>query len=261
MSFPISKLLDWAADPAGPFAALMVVVGALLLWTRWRRAGRALVTAAALVVLFFGVLPTGTWLLAALENRFPQFPPPESVDGIVVLGGAVSPGIHAVSGQPALNDNAERMTAAAALARAYPQARLVFSGGSADPVRPTLKEAPVARLVFEQLGLDSGRTVFEDRSRNTWENATHTLELIRPVAGERWLLVTSAFHMPRAVGAFRRAGWDVMPYPVDYRIAAADWTPGLRLPGERARLAVHEWLGLAAYRLMGRSNEFFPGPR
>lgn len=256
MSFVLSKLLWPLLDPRG-LTALLLLAGVPLLWTRRARWGRRLVAGAALLVLGFGVLPGGAWLLAPLESRFPPAAEPGRVDGIVVLGGALQPDLFAAHGRPALNDLAERMTAFAGLALRHPQARLVFSGGSGALLAPEMTEAPVARALFAELGLDTGRILFEGASRDTWENAVLSQVLARPQPGERWLLVTSAFHMPRAIGAFRKAGWAVTAYPVDYRVGrgfALDWG----LPGRDAALALHEWLGLLAYRLMGRSDALWP---
>ena len=111
--------------------------------------------------------------------------------------------------------------------------------------------------------MPASRLVLEDKSRNTEENAVFTKRLVDPKPGERWLLVTSAWHMPRSVGAFRRAGWEVLPWPVDYRSGASyGETLENSLPDKLGNLdgAVHEWLGMLGYRLMGRSATLFPGP-
>ncbi len=271
MSFAASKLL-WLVVNPGNVLLILLCAGALLLRTRRERLGRRLVGLAALAALLVTLLPLGRWLQAPLENRFP--PParlPERVDGIVALGGAMDQFLTVARGQPALRDDAERLTAFVALARRYPQARLVFSGGSGRLRGQEVKEAVAARLLFEELGLDPERVLFEDRSRNTFENALYSYRLAAPRPEETWLLVTSAYHMPRAVGCFRRAGWRVVPYPVDFRTGGGqgrgrgrgrvfstsiDFGDSLVDLGEGA----HEWVGLAAYRLMGRTDRLFPGP-
>jgi uncharacterized SAM-binding protein YcdF (DUF218 family) len=110
-------------------------------------------------------------------------------------------------------------------------------------------------------GVAPERVRFDSESRNTCDSARSTLALAAPQAGERWLLVTSAFHMPRSVACFRAAGWDVTPYPTDYRRALGQWSPDLLVNLEDLDLATHEWLGLVYYRLRGRTNELFPAPR
>ncbi len=264
MAFAASKLF-WLAVNPGNLLLILLCAGVLLMGTRtWQRLGRRLVGVAAAAGLAVTVLPLGTWLALPLENRFPAPARlPERVDGIVVLGGAVDQLLTAARGQPALRADAERMTAFVALARRYPAARLVFTGGSGRLARQEIKETVAARLLFEELGLDVERVLFEDRSRNTYENAVYSYRLAAPRPQETWLLVTSAYHMPRAVGCFRRAGWRVVPYPVDFRTGGSyGYAPPLYFAEalEELGLAAHEWVGLAAYRLMGRTDRLLPGP-
>jgi len=261
--FVFSKIFWLAATPANLLLAAFGL-GAVLLWTRWRRAGRWLVAGAALVLWLVALFPVGPALLDPLERRFP--PPaalPEKVAGIVVLGGAVSQSLTAHWGQPSLNQHAERMTAFVALARRYPDARLIYSGGSGLLNRALPPETAVARAFFAEQGLDLARVGFEGESRNTHENALHTLRMAEPAPGEAWLLVTSAFHMPRAMASFRAAGWSPIPYPVDYvTIYRGFWDISLGVTSGLGAFnkAVHEWIGLAAYRLLGRTEELFPAP-
>lgn len=185
------------------------------------------------------------------------------VDGVIVLGGAVDQNLTEARGIPALNGAAERMTEFVALARRYPEARLVFTGGQGSLVHGGLTEADVARRLFTALGLPEARVTYEDQARNTWENAVFTHRLVEPRPGETWLLVTSASHMPRSVGAFRRAGWQVVPWPVNYRtghsLAALYDAP---FPDRLQMLesGLREWLGMAVYRALGRSDALFPAP-
>jgi uncharacterized SAM-binding protein YcdF (DUF218 family) len=188
---------------------------------------------------------------------------PNRVDGIIVLGGAVNPPLAANRGEPSVNDAAERILALADLGRRYPDAKLVFTGGSGSLWGGKYREGEVMRAALEQAGLDTGRVQFENESRNTWENAVFSRDLVAPKPGETWLLVTSAWHMPRSVGIFRRIGWPVTPYPVDYR-SRDDGKPYLLFELDanlmQAGFAVREWIGLAAYRLMDRTDSLFPAP-
>lgn len=262
MDFVLSKVLWELFDFDGVLLAALVV-GIGLLWTPWSRAGRRLLTITLLATLALAVVPVGPWLLVALENRFPVMTePPPQIDGIVVLGGAISPALSQARGQPQIGGDAERLFAAVALARRYPEARIVFTGGSGSLRNQELKEAPLAARVFGELGLPPERLLLEARSRNTYENAVFGFEVARPEAGETWLLVTSARHMPRAMGTFRAAGWPVAAYPAGY-LSDGTWRFGLGwgLGGlDRLRVALKEWLGLMVYWLTGRSDSLFPGP-
>ena len=221
----------------------------------------AIFGAAAYAVIL--ILPVEQAVLLPLEDRFPRPPPPSHVDGILVLGGAVDEVITADRGIPSLNEAAERMTEAVALSRQNPGARVVFSGGSGRLIRGSETESDAARLLFTELGVDPTRITFESGSRNTWENALLTQGEVHPKPSEIWLLVTSASHMPRAVGIFRRIGWSVVPWPVGYKTGHTPiaWL-GESLPDRLNRLdwGVHEWVGLIIYRLMDRTSALFPAP-
>ncbi|ALI53980.1 YdcF family protein [Celeribacter marinus] len=213
-------------------------------------------TLAALLAV--GIFPIGEILLRPLEAEFLPRAAPAHIDGIVVLGGVEDQKATAVWGEPQLNEAAERLTAAAALAIAHPEARLVFSGGSGR-LRNTVLGQPeipsVAVDFFVSLGIDPGRITWEDQSRNTAENARFSYEVATPASGETWVLVTSAFHMGRALASFEAAGWDdIIPHPVDYRTGSFSDGIGWNLSGnlEILNIAIKEWVGRLAYRLLGR---------
>lgn len=252
----------WLFARPNTFALFLAVLGvaALVAGRRWGRWPALLGVGWYAAVL---LTPLAAWLTLPLEDRFPRPAPPARVDGVVVLGGAVETKLTEGRGIPSLNGAAERMTEAVALARRFPQARIVFSGASGSPLPGALTEAEVARRLWDSLGLQGARVIYEDRSRNTWENATETHALIQPRPGETWLLVTSASHMPRSVGCFRRAGWAVVPWPVNYSTqpGGAGWfdAPLSQRLGQ-AEWAIREYVGLLAYRLLGRTDALFPGP-
>ena len=218
---------------------------------------------ATLVSLFVTLFPVSAWLTAPLENRFPRPQAlPDRVDGIIVLGGAFDPVTTARRGLPTLNSAAERMTEFVHLAKKYPAARLIFSGGSGllNMRPPAFTEADSARLFLDQQGVDTARVVFENKSRNTYENVIFSKALARPSAGQIWLLVSSARDLPRTVGIFRKAGWPVVAIPVSYK---SDWPHSFTLADNLPDLddSAHEWLGLLTYRITGKTDSFFPGPR
>jgi uncharacterized SAM-binding protein YcdF (DUF218 family) len=266
MLFELSKILWWFVQPTKLWL-LLVTLGVILLYAGRNTGGRNVLTVALALAFLTVFLPVQSWIAGPLETRFPRLSElPTNVDGIIVLGGAVDELVTASSGQATLNHAAERMTEAVSLARQYPAAKLVFSGGSSlvdqSTLSLSLKEADVAEQFFESLGVDKTRLVFESESRNTWENAVNTKQIIQPREGESWLLITSAQHMPRSVGIFRKVGWNVIPYPTDYRVI-----PGYRQPNmtfsEKLHLidgATKEWIGLISYYLLGRTSAVFPKP-
>ena len=257
--FIVGKLLTMALLPA---ALLVEFVLLGLLFGRWR-AGRILSAIGALGLAACLLLPVDAWSIRPLEDRFPQVVvPPQDVDGIVVLGGGIDDLTSLDRGTPILTSAGNRITTFVILAHRYPKARLVFTGGSGSIVQGVSNEARYAREMFEQLGVPPDRITFESRSRTTWENAVDTVALVHPKPGERWVLVTSAAHMPRSVGVFRRAGWRVLPWPVGYQSRDRITSYPQSLGGKLATLdwATHEWIGLVAYRIEGHSSAFFPRP-
>lgn len=264
MFFELSKILGLLAAPTNVLI-LLGLVGAALTLSRWRRAGTRLMAAALLLLALAGFSPLGNLVMAPLEERFPPWDAARGApDGIIVLGGALTPQVSAARGVPQLNEAAERITATVELARRYPQARLVYSGGSGSLVWRDLVEAEHAVALLERLGLPRARIAIERKARNTVENALYVRDLAQPKPGERWLLVTSAAHMPRAIGLFRKAGFPVEAYPVDYRTAGReDFVIPFRLASAGlARLdgATREWIGLLAAWLTGQSSALFPAP-
>lgn len=259
--FVLSKLFGMLTSPLN-LLVLCLVGLSVLSFTPWKRLQGRLLVLLTLGLLVVASIPWASLIIRPLEDRFPVPALPRSVTGIVVLGGALDPVVSASRDQVAANSAVERVTTMISLGRRYPQARLIFSGGSGSLTAQEFKEAPVARRFMDELGFDTSRVVFEDQSRNTWENAVFSKQLIAPQPGETWVLVTSALHLPRSVGAFRAAGWSVIPYPVDYTTAGREggWSfdPGSAFSGLNGGL--HEWLGLAYYRWRGWSDSLFPGP-
>jgi uncharacterized SAM-binding protein YcdF (DUF218 family) len=258
----LAKLVNFLIEPANLIAAL-VVVGLGLAALRRRRPATLAFGTAAVLLLGVTLTPLPEWLMRTLEDRFPPEPyTAAELAGAVVLGGATGSGeLAAERGTYLLGEPAERLTAAAGLRHRHPDLVIVFSGFSAA-IRPTgLSEGEMTRRLMADLGLPPEGFRYEERSRTTFENARYTVDAVG--GGGRWLLVTSAFHMPRAVAAFRAQGVEVVPYPVDWRAPAVDWTRWIRSGSDRlswARFAVKEWVGLAAYRLLGRTETLFPAP-
>jgi uncharacterized SAM-binding protein YcdF (DUF218 family) len=264
VTFVLSKLL-WIVVTPGNLLLLMLVIGVAMAASSGRRRGFGLIAVATTGFLAIAALPIGSWLAAPLEDRFPSIAAPARVDGIVVLGGSVDAGLSQSRGQVALVAAAGRITETVVLARGFPEARVVISGGDGSLFPAARSEAAATRDLLVALGVAAERIVLEGSSRNTDENAVMSYAVAQPKVGETWLLVTSALHMPRAVGCFRRAGWTIIPYPVDYHTAPKSRTiselrPGLLLVDNLAllTLALKEWLGLAAYYALGRIDTLLP---
>jgi uncharacterized SAM-binding protein YcdF (DUF218 family) len=263
--FALSKILGFFALPTNALV-FTGVVGVLLTPTRWGRGGRRLAALSLILLAVIAWSPVSRMLMISLEQRFPPWNPAAGApDGIVILGGGADGRLSAARGVVVLREGAERLTVGVELARRYPDARLIFSGGSGYLMFPDATEAPFAREFMIEHGVRPERIENEGESRNTVENAVFSKRIANPKPGERWLLVTSAFHMPRSIGVFRKAGFPVEPYPVDWLTAGPDdmWrlADSASLSFRRFDIATREWVGLVVYWLTGRSSELFPGPR
>jgi uncharacterized SAM-binding protein YcdF (DUF218 family) len=270
MFFYVAKIVWFVLQPS-TLIALLIAYGAILIWTGWARWGRRFVSVGALLLLIAGLSPLGQALILPLEDRFPRAdldqPPPPT--GFIVLGGAEDRLVGTARHAPTLNEAGERILETVILARKFPEAKIAFSGGDAGILYKSDSEAKGAAALLTSMGLDRDRLILESNSRDTFENARFLkdeltkLGLVGP--DTRWVLITSAYHMPRAIGTFRHAGFDVEAWPVDYRTRGkADLSrpfdkvsEGLR----RVDTAAREWVGLLAYWLAGRTGELFPLPK
>lgn len=266
MFFNFAKIVWFLVQPSS-LVVIILLLGVALLWTRFAAWGRRLTLTGALLLLVMGLSPLGNILIIPLEERFarPALAEIGTPTGLIVLGGAQDTLVAGARGVLAINEAGERMLEAVVLARAFPKAKLVFTGGSGRLFYKSETEAAGAAALFRAVGIDEARLLLEDQARDTYENARYTRDLVKPKQGELWLLVTSAAHMPRAVGSFRKAGFKIVPWPVDYRTRGPiDNARFFDKPSEGLRrmdAALREWVGLAVYFFTGRSDALFPGPQ
>jgi len=264
MFFILSKTAAFLLLPSN-LLIVLALFGTVLLATRFRRAGMRLMVGSLVLLAFAGFSPLGNLLAHGLEKRFPPWDSSRGTpDGIVVLGGAISPVLSRDYGETVVSSDAGRVIAIARLAHDFPNARVVYSGGDASLLADEPAEADYLYPLLDSLGVPRSRVLLESRSRNTVENAAFTEDLVKPKAGEHWLLVTSAQHMPRAIGCFRRIGFAVEAYPVAWQTRSrGNLRPWNVLSGGLARMdtAAHEWIGLIAYWLAGYTSELLPGPQ
>lgn len=259
--FWFSKLI-WMVIRPDFLLVAFAVMGMLFWFSGAVKKAKSMLACVVLAMTTITVFPLGTMLLTPLEHRFPTNPVlPENVDGIIMLGGAESNHLTRMWHQPEIKDAADRYIGFVRLIRAYPDAVHLFTGGSGSPMGQEWKDADTARQVLMDIGLDTSSIVFEDQSRNTYENGLFAKDLVHPEPGQTWVLVTSAAHMPRSVGVFNRLGWPVIPYPVDHFTRPdRKIEPSLNFSGNLGKLvmAVSEWTGLTAYYITGKTNTLFP---
>ncbi|MGI9520161.1 MAG: YdcF family protein [Hyphomicrobiaceae bacterium] len=266
MFYVLSKVFFFLIAPSH-LCLLLLISGLVLLRRRsTERWARRLLAASATGFLVFGFSPLGSALLLPLENRFqkPVFLERGAYTGIIFLGGFEDGGVSKARNTLALVDAGERLSETIRLAHQLPTAKIIFSGGPAKLILRVEDARDSVDQYLRDVGIDGSRIVLETRSRNTWQNAVFTRKLLMPRPTDRFLLVTSAWHMPRAIGVFRKAGYHVIAYPVDYRTRGrADlWRPFSTLVNglKRTDRALREWIGLWAYWVSGRSATLLPGP-
>ncbi len=266
MFYYVSKIAWFFTTPSNLLLSLILLGLILAFFKRLRRFGLGLSLVFTLTTIALGLLPIASYILLPLEGRYtPLRDDGKPVDGIILLGGAVEASDSKSRGIIVANESAERVLDTIQLAHRYPAARILISGGGGTVFGDGAAEAPIIAAYFKSIGIDPNRILVEDRSRTTAENAVYSQELAKARAGERWLLVTSAWHMPRAVGVFEKVGFAVTPYPVDFRTAGGARThlpfafisEGLR----RLDIGTKEWAGLIAYYASGRTARLFPGPQ
>jgi uncharacterized SAM-binding protein YcdF (DUF218 family) len=264
MFVALSKIAWFALQPVSLTLALLLC-GLILGFTRFRRLAVSATALGALLLAACAFTSLGYVLIQPLEQRFSRPPSlPAEVAGIIVLGGGMDAEINDVRGGYELNRSGDRFTEALRLTRLRPDAKVVVTGGTGVFFTTEVSEAAAGARFFTDLGVSSDRLILEARARNTEENARFTRELVSPAVGETWLLVTSAYHMPRAIGLFRRAGFQVVPWPADYLSTGSEaFTLKIDQPAENlsvTTLAMREWIGLLAYALTGRIDVILPAP-
>jgi uncharacterized SAM-binding protein YcdF (DUF218 family) len=260
------KILWLLAEP-GHLLLLWLVVGTLLLFAvnpTWQRLGRQVVLMGVVAGIFIAAVPIGVWGMTVLENRFPRPVLPLNVAGIIVIGGNEDEEVAATRGVDYAGfGTMGRELAFRTLADQYPSAMLIYAGGSShsDGLR-TIRQADIAKSVLTQMGLHR-EVQYERESRTTYENAFYAAKIAGDKIHQPWILITSAWHLPRAVGTFRQQGWNVIPMPVDYQ-TVGDGGAWLRLNFTGNMWALYsvtrETLGLVCYWLVGRSDALFPRP-
>jgi uncharacterized SAM-binding protein YcdF (DUF218 family) len=263
--FILSKIAGFLLQPSH-LAALLACAGVLLLtFEKHRRLGLRLAWSGLAYLVIFSFVPLGNLLILPLEQRFADVPRPKASDGvtgIIILGGFEDGWVSAGRNELTINEAGERLTEGVRLALEVSNAKVVFSGGVGALWRAGADATQPVSAYLQATGIDGSRIVLEGASRNTIENAAFSAQLLNPQAGQRWVLITSAYHMPRAVGLFRKAGFTVAPWPVDYRTRG--WEDTLRffdrLPAghQRIDLAVTEWIGLLVAWVTGKIDTMFP---
>lgn len=261
MFFAASKIFWSLAAPLNALCLLGLL--GFIIRTKWDLLGQRILNTALILILVLGILPIGPLLITWLERQYPTPAElPDKIDGIIVLGGAFEAYLTAKTGHIVSNDQLDRALCFTYLAKQNPNAKLVYSGGAGDIMNPEAMEGEDARKFFKLVGLDNREILYEEKSRNTYENVLYSMELTKPKNAENWIVTTSAYHMPRTMGIFKQFGWNVTPYQCDPKTDGT-YDQFRRLPNvtgnfHMLNLAVKEIIGGIVYRLTGKSAFILP---
>ncbi len=253
MFFTMSKILTPLFYPIG-FSILLSAL-AFLFFRKRPGLSRTLVGSSVLLLWICSTEGFSSWLITPLESGYPRRPPVEKIDAVVVLTGMVDLK-RSGQGIVELEAASDRIIEGILLAGRFPESLLIISGGSGNPLHQEVSEgALLSRYLVPQLGISIGRIAVDPTSRNTFENAVNTREILSKHHIKRFVLITSAYHMQRAMACFRKAGLDPIPWPVDFRSHIDGLDISSFLPDtfslRQTDTAIHEYVGLLMYEIMG----------
>ena len=260
MSFYLSKILWLIINPFN-IILFLIFIGCIFHLYYRSFIHRILYFLALLIFIITAILPTGKFMMYQLEKNFhTQIILPKQIDGIVILAGATNPELSSEHENINLNGAVERLTESIQLIHKYSSAKIVFSGGSGSIYNQDFSHAKVAREFFQYLGVDTSKIIFESKSRNTYESILFSRKIAKPLPNENWLLVTSGWHMNRSINIGKKLEWEFIPYAVDFHsLKKISWMPSFNFLSNMGKFqsASHEWVGLVAYYLMGRTSKIY----
>ena len=260
MTFYLSKLLWYLFNPFNSILFLFFL-SVILNFFKFQKFSKIILYFTFLLFFITGALPTGSYLLYLLEKNYHnKVNLPENVDGILILSGATNPFLTKEYDQISLNDSVERLTESIQLIKKYPKAKVFFAGGSGLAKYPDLSHSEVAKKFYESLDVNTKNIFFDKKSRNTYENIVFAKMKFNPNINEKWILVTSAFHLKRAISVGEKLGWEFVPYATDYKLPKKfRWKLSFNFFNNLGSLqhSSHEWVGIIAYYFMGRSSKIF----
>ena len=262
--FPVLTRIFWLLVQPLTLVMLFMLLAFLLSFMNRRGWSRFFLILGGLLLFVTTFTTFGYVLITPLEDRFPRPAEPARIDGIVVLGGAMDGEVNSVRGGWEFNRSGDRYLETLRLALTHPEAKILVAAGPAALALDQEREAFAVHRLLTAFGIAPDRIILDDESRNTEENAQFAKELAGDMTGQTWVLVTSAFHMPRSVGLFRAAEFPVIPWPADYLASGAEgWRIKPDQPPENvavASIALREWTGLIGYKLSGKISDWFPAP-
>ena len=260
MSFYLSKIIWLVLSPFNVFI-LFTILTIILYLINFRKSSIVIFLTNSLYLIIISFMPIGDYLIHKIEKEYhAKFKIPEKLDGILILGGATNPSLYKEFNQISVNGSAERLIESVNLIKKFKNSKVIFSGGSGVINRPDLGHSQVAKLFYKKMGVLDNRIIYENNSRNTYENILFSKKIGKPKINDNWLLITSASHMKRALLIASKNNWEFIPYAVDFKtMKKFKFLPNLNLLANinSFQYGSHEWLGLISYYLMNRTNKIF----
>ena len=260
MTFFLSKILWIFFNPIN-IILFIFFLGFLLRRMKFFKASNTIFVLSFFLFFISGITSTGSYLTFLLEKKYHnKLDFPQNIDGIIILGGATNPYLSKEYNQIIVNGSAERLIESSFLIKKYPNAKIYFAGGSGSLDFSKLSHSTVAKKFYENYNIDTEKFIFDYKSRNTYENILYAKEKFNPKKNENWIVITSAFHLNRAISIGEKLDWKLLPYGTDYRVPKKfKWKISLDFIDNLSnfKFASHEWTGLIAYYMMGRSSKIY----
>jgi len=256
MEFYIAKVINYLLEPLYILSFFLIILILLLLFTNFKKLTIFSAKFLLILFLFFGYTPLSNFLLNKIEDFIkPSKYPVQQLKGIVVLGGSFNSGLQSKERNVVLlNSSAERLTKVLEIYNKNPKILILFSGFSGELKPQGWSESDMAKKFFLEQGVRSENLIFENKSRNTFENISYSKDIIKNYKGT-WGLITSASHMPRSYFGFKRQGLILEPISVDYQTGTSpifwinfDISSGLR----NWSIIFHEIIGISYYKITGK---------
>tara|TARA_Y100000590_G_scaffold394145_1_gene472958 strand:+ start:175 stop:954 length:780 start_codon:yes stop_codon:yes gene_type:complete len=256
--YALSKIIWFFLSPIN-FIIILFLISFFLKLFKYNKFSKFFLFLSFLFFLLAGIFPTGHWLLYKLETNYQSKSIlPYELDGLLILGGPSSSSLTRIHNQVNFNDGGERLTESVLIIKKYKPKTIIFSGGSSDGNFEN-SHAYVAKIFFSQMEIDTKKIIFEYKSRNTFENIINSFKIANPNKNEKWLIITSSFHMTRAINIAKKINWNIIPYPVDFKVQNEfnSFRPSIDILNNfnSFNLASHEYIGLISYYLLGRTDK------
>jgi uncharacterized SAM-binding protein YcdF (DUF218 family) len=256
MEFYIAKFVNYLLEPIYILFFFLLILIFILLFTNFKKLTIFFAKFLLILFLFFGYTPLSNFLLNKIEDFIkPSKYPVQQLKGVIVLGGSFNSGLQSKErNEVLLNSSAERLTKVLEIYNKNPKILILFTGFSSELKPQGWSESDMAKKFFLEQGVRSENLIFENKSRNTFENINYSKDIIKNYKGT-WGLITSASHMPRSYFGFKRQGLILEPIIVDFRTGTSpifwinfDIKKGL----ENWNIILHELVGISYYKITSK---------